>query len=131
VSAAGQTRKLLLSERIEDGSRKLGIACGKLKSTSACEASINDVAGADSEQEQATALRVWMAAEAFFGWDSIRIGAPCFIIEHVMPLCIQQREVQADCHEAAVPFTMRNAWKEPHKPTATSSAPKNLLITIY
>lgn len=63
------------------------------------------------------------------GCDSIRIGAAFFIIKHIPP-CMQQREVQADWRDTSVPLTMRNAWKEPHKPAVTSSIPKNLLITI-
>ncbi|HET9177524.1 MAG TPA: hypothetical protein VFQ24_04115 [Terriglobia bacterium] len=113
----------------EAGSTKWSFACGRLKSRSACEASINDAAGGDSEQEQATARRTGLAFEALFDSGPMRIGAPCFIIEHI-PLSMQQWHVQADWQGAAVPFTGSNIWKEPHMPIATSNVPKNPLITI-
>lgn len=60
-----------------------------MNSRSACEAGISVVAGCDSEQEQATEGLAGLASEALFGSDSIRIGTPCFIIEHIPP-CMQQ-----------------------------------------
>ena len=96
---------------------------------SPCEAGINVVTGCDSEQEQATEGWAGLASDALFDSGSIRIGTPCFIIEHI-PLSTQQWHVQADWHEGAVPLIRSDAWKELHSPKANRSVVKNALITI-
>jgi hypothetical protein len=99
-SAAGKIGKSLTPNLIDVGSSKRSFACGRLKSISACETGISDVTGWDTEHEQLTADRDWLAPEAFPEWDPIR--AP-FIIGH-MPPRIQHPQVQADWHDAGAPF---------------------------
>jgi hypothetical protein len=112
---------------IASGSLKGRFACGKLKSSSACEAAIGDVAGCDTEQEQEMPDRDWPAPEKFPSWDPVR--APFAIMGHIPP-CMQQPQVHADWHAAWVPVRSNDVCAKLHRPRISTSVHKNPLITI-